>query len=196
MPKIVSEEERKLTQEAIYEKTVRLIKDKGIRTVTVDDIVTAVGIGKGSFYTYYQSKEACLFDVIKRCESEAFTRMEEMISSGCSNKEKVIQLLKELFVSRDSLATSINQLDVEVLLRKLPPEYRVAENEKSENNFQKALHFLNVTEQQVEVVALLTDCLSYAACNQSYSQNGIEKSLDILINAIADFITDKRGNTI
>ena len=52
MPKIVSEKERKLIQEAIYEKTVRLIKDKGIRAVTVEDIVTAVGIGKGSFYTY------------------------------------------------------------------------------------------------------------------------------------------------
>lgn len=141
MPKIVSEEERKLTQEAIYEKTVRLIKDKGIRTVTIDDIVTAVGIGKGSFYTYYPSKEACLFEVIKRCEKEAFSRMEKMLSSGYSDREKIIQLLKEIFVSRDSLVTSINQLDVEVLLRKLPPEYRVEENEKSENNFQKALQF-------------------------------------------------------
>lgn len=193
MPKIISEEERKLTQEAIYEKTVRLIKDKGIR-VTVDDIVTAVGIGKGSFYTYYPCKEACLFEVIKRCEREAFSRIEEIISSGYSDKEKIIKLLKEIFVSRDSLFTSINQLDVEVLLRKLPHEYRMAENEKSKNNFQKAINLLNLTEQQVEVVAILTDCLGYAACNQSYTQYGIEKSLDIIINAIADFITDKRGN--
>lgn len=193
MPKIVSEEERKLIKEAIYEKTVRLIKDKGMRTVTVDDIVTAVGIGKGSFYTYYPSKEACLFETIKRCEREAFSRIEEMISSGYSNKEKVVTLLKEIFVSQNSLFTSIKQHDVEVLLRKLPPEYRMTENEKSENNFQRALHFLNVTEEQMEVVALLTDCLSYAASNQSYSQNGTEKSLDILINAIADFINDHRG---
>lgn len=193
MPKIVSQEERKLTQEAIYEKTVRLIKDKGIRTVTVDDIVTAVGIGKGSFYTYYSSKEACLFETIKRCEREAFSRVEKVLSSGYSDREKIIQLLKEIFVSRDSLVTSINQRDVEVLLRKLPPEYRVVENEKSENNFQKALQFLNVTEDQLEVIASLTDCLSYAAGNQSYTQKGIEKSVDILINAIADFITGKQG---
>lgn len=193
MPKIISEEERKLTQKAIYEKTVRLIKDKGIRTVTVDDIVTAVGIGKGSFYTYYPSKEACLFEVIKRCEREAFSRMEKMLSSGYSDREKIIQLLKDIFVSRESLVTSINPRDVEVLLRKLPPEYRMVENKKSENNFQKALRFLDVTDEQMEVVASLTDCLSYAAGSQSYTQKGIEKSVDILINAIADFITDKRG---
>jgi len=194
MPKIVSEEERKLTQEAIYEKTVRLIKEKGIRTVTVDDIVTAVGIGKGSFYTYYPCKEACLFEVIKRCEREAFSRIEEITSSDYSDKEKIIQLLKEIFVSQDSLFTSINQLDVEVLLRKLPHEYRMAENEKRENNFQKTINLFNLTEQQVEVVAILTDCLGYAAGTQSYTQYGIEKSLDIIINAIADFITDKRGD--
>ena len=196
MPKIVSEEERKLIQEAIYKKTIRLIKDKGIRAVTVEDIVTAVGIGKGSFYTYYQSKEACLFDVIKQCERDTFARMEELGSSAYSDKEKVTQLLKEIFISPDSLATSFNQLDVEILLRKLPPKYRAAENEKSESNFQKALQFFHVTEQQMEIIALLTDCLSYAASNQSYSQNGVEKSLDILINAIADFITDKRRDTI
>lgn len=189
MPKIVTNEERELIREAIYEKTVQLIKEKGIRAITVDDVVRAVGIGKGSFYSYYPSREACLFEVIKRCEREVFSRMEKMMSSIHSDKERAIQLLKGIFTSRDSLFTSINQLDVELLLRKLPPEYRVAENEKIENNFQKALQLMNLSEQRMEVVALLTDCLSYAASSQSYSQNGIEKSLDILINAIADYIT-------
>lgn len=190
MPKIVTNEERTLIREAIYEKTVQLIKEKGVKAVTVDDIVQAVGIGKGSFYSYYPSRETCLFEVIKRCESEAFSRMEGMMPFIHSDKEKAIQLLKEIFTSRDSLFTSINQLDVEVLLRKLPPEYRMAENKKIENNFQKALQLLNLSNQRMEVVALLTDCLSYASSSQSYSQNGIEKSLDIIINAIADYIIE------
>lgn len=193
MPKIVTSQERELIKEALYEKTVQLIKEKGIKAVTVDDVVQAVGIGKGSFYSYYPSRESCLFEVIKRCEREVFSRMEEVMSSVYSDKERVIQLLKEIFTSRDSLFTSINRLDVEVLLRRLPPEYRVAENEKFENNFQKALQLMNLSEQRMEVVALLTDSLSYAASSPSYSPNGIEKSLNILINAIADYITGE-GN--
>lgn len=190
MPKIVTDEERALIKEAIYSKTIQLIKKKGIKAVTVDDIVQAVGIGKGSFYSYYSSREACLFEVIKRSEREVFSRMEEMMVSIHSDKERVIKLLKEIVVSQDSLFSSINTFDVEVLLRKLPAEYRMAENEKVENNFQKALQLLNLNEQSMEVVALLMDCLSYAASNPSYSQNGIKKSLDILINAIGDFITE------
>lgn len=195
MPKTVSEEERRLTKEAIYEKTVQLIKEKGIRSVTVDDIATAVGIGKGSFYAYYPSKEACLFEVIKRFERELFSRIEEIMTSAYSDKEKTVSLLKEIYTAQGSLITSVNQTDVEVLLRKLPPAYREMEEEKAENNFQKALQLLNLDNQRMEAVALLTDCLSYAASNQSYSRNGTKEALEILINAIADFIT-QGGNGI
>jgi len=192
MPKIVSEEERKLTKEAICEKVVQLIKKKGIKAVIVDDIIHAVGIGKGSFYTYYPSREACLFEVIKRYEQDVFLRMEEIMTSVNSDKNKAVFLLKEIYTSEDSLITSINQTDVEALLRKLPTEYRKMENEKFENNFQKALRLMNLDEKRMEVVALLTDCLSYAASNQSYSKNSTEIALDILVNTIADIIT--KGN--
>lgn len=197
MPKIVSEEERRLTREAIYEKTVQLIKEKGIRSVTVDDIANAVGIGKGSFYAYYPSKEACLFEVIKRCEREVFSRVEEIMTmtSDYSNRDKAVRLLKEIYTAQDSLITSVNQTDVEVLLRKLPAEYREMEKEKSENNFQKALQLMNLDNQRMEVVALLTDCLSYAASNQLYSPSGTKDALDILINAVADFVI-QGGNGI
>lgn len=191
MPKIVSEEERRLTKEAIYKRTVHLIKEKGIRSVSVDDITTAVGIGKGSFYAYYPSKEICLFEVIKQCERESFSQMEEIMKLDYSDKAKAVCLLKTIFTAEDSLVTSINQTDVEVLLRKLPPEYREREQDKSENNFQNALKLMNLSLQEMEVVALLTDCLSFAASNKLYSQHGTVEALDIMINAIADFITKK-----
>ncbi|MGL9730350.1 TetR/AcrR family transcriptional regulator [Enterococcus sp. DIV0756] len=193
MPKIVTEQERENIKESIYEKTKQLIKDKGIKAIIVNDIVQSVGIGKGSFYTYYPSREACLYEVIKRYERETFTQIEEMMSSAQTDKERVIQLLKKIFASPDSLFTSINQFDVEVLLRKLPPEYMVAEKEKMHNNFQRALQFLNLNEQCMETVAILTDCLSHAANSHSYSQEGINASLDILINAIANYVTEQGG---
>lgn len=191
MPKIVTAQERALTKEAIYEKTKRLIKEKGMNAVTVDDIVRAVGIGKGSFYSYYPSKESCLFEVIKRFESEMFTRIDIIMSSANSDRERITQLLKEIFMSKDSLFTSINQLDVEVLLRKLPPEYRVAENEKSDGNFQRAMQFLHLDEHRMEIVAMFTDCLSLTAGNPAYSQKGKEEFSNILIDAIADYIVEE-----
>lgn len=191
MPKIVSEKERKLTLDAIYEKTVALIKENGIRTITVDDITTAVGMGKGSFYSYYPSKEACLFEVIKRCEREFFSRIEGFMRTNHPHRERIVYLLKEVYTAKDSLVTSITQTDVEVLLRKLPPEYTKMEKEKSEHNFQRALAFMNLTPPQMEVVALLSDCLAYAASNHTYSPAGTDTVLDILIHSIADYIVQE-----
>lgn len=192
MPKIVTDQERELIKEAIYEKTKQLIKEKGIKVVTVNDIAQAVGIGKGSFYFYYPSREACLFEVLKRFEREMFSRIDRIMSSADTDKEKTIQLLKEIFMSKDSLFTAINQLDIEVLLRKLPPEYRTAEDEKSVNNFQRAMQFLNLDENRMEVVAMFTDCLGYVAGNQAYSQKGKEEFSNTLINIMADYMIEEK----
>lgn len=68
MPKIISEAEKQLTQDSIYEAGIALIRKKGMKHVTVDDIVNAVGIGKGSFYSYYPSIEELLYNIMKRAE--------------------------------------------------------------------------------------------------------------------------------
>ena len=188
MSKIVSEEERALTKEAIYEKTVQLIRKKGLRAITVDDIVNAVGIGKGSFFTYYPSKEVCLYEAISQWEKKIFSKIEEIMTSVYSEKDKAVAVLKEIYIAEDSLMTVINQTDKEILLRKLPAEYREIETGKSENNFQKALQHMNLNNQQMEVIALLTDCLNLVASNKNFSHSGKKEALDVLINAMADLI--------
>ena len=188
MPKIVSEEERKLTKEAIYDKTVDLIRSKGLRAVTVDDIAGAVGIGKGSFYAYFPSREVCLYKTVLRFEKAALSRLESIFASGSSDRDKTIAFLNEVFVSQDSLASAVNPVDKEALLRKLPAEYREAEKGKSVDHMQSAIGFLSISPGQMEVVALLMDCLAYMASNNSYSKEGIEKTQALLIDTIADFI--------
>ena len=188
MPKVVSEEEQKLTEEAIYEKAVELIKQKGLRAVTVNDIVQAVGIGKGTFYAYFPSKEVCLFKTILRFEKAAFLKFESILTSERSDKDKVVLLLNEVFVSEDSLITAVSPTDKEALLRKLPAEYREAEKEKSENHMVKALPFLNLNHEQMEVVALSMDGLNYMASNKMYGKEIVKTAQGLLINAISNFI--------
>ena len=193
MPKIVSQEERALTKQAIYEKTVQLIKQKGMRAITVDDIVGAVGISKGAFYTYFPSKEICLYEVILQYEKNIFSKIEATITSVYSEKDKVVFLLSELFISEDSLMTSISPMDKEILLRKLPAEYHEKEKEKSEDHFQKVLLLMKLDHQQMEVVALLVDCLSFMASNKDYSRTGTKEAQDVLINTISDFVMSAKN---
>ena len=70
MPKIISNREKEMILDAIYQSTIKLIKEKGLRSVTVDEITQNVNIAKGSFYKYYLTKEECLYQVIKRSERD------------------------------------------------------------------------------------------------------------------------------
>lgn len=189
MPKIVSENERRLTKESIHTKTIQLIKEKGVRSVTVEDIASAVGIGKGSFYTYYPSKEACLYEVIHRCEIEAFERITEITTAHHSHREKMVSILTEIYNAEDSLLAFVGQDDIEMLLRKLPAEYHDRTQQKGENNFQTALKLLNLEHHQMEVVAVLIDCLSHAASSREYSRFGKNEAINIMIYAMVDYIT-------
>lgn len=191
MPKIITEAERKLVRDAIYDSTISLIKQKGIRKVTVDDITTAVGISKGSFYSYYPSKEVCLYKVLKRSEEESFTRMESILAQDLHDKERIIQFLHEVFLSSDSIILHLSPTDFEVLMRKLPLKYREREQKKSEDHFQRSLKLLKTDINKMETVAMLTDCLSIVASNNVFTEKGKQETLDILIMAIANYLSEE-----
>lgn len=189
MPKIVSEEERSLVKNAMYDSTVGLIRKKGIRKVTVDDITEAVGISKGAFYMYYPSKEVCIYEVLKQNEKELFARMELIMQQDLRDKERSARMLREVMLSDDSLGFYVSPADLEILLRKLPAEYRERENRKSDDYFLRSLELLKVGNDKMEAVAMLTDCLGVVASNEKFSEKGKQKALDVLVTAMADYIS-------
>lgn len=192
MPKIVSEAEREQVREAIYEKTIALIRQKGIKGVTVDDIVAAVGISKGAFYAYYPSKEVGLYEVLKRSEADLFARMEAIMSRKALDKERVERFFREVFLATDSVVLYLSPTEHETLLRKLPAEYRARENKKSADYFQRSMELLGVGTDKMEAVAMLTDCLGVIATNSMFSEKGKQQALDVLIDAISSYLSEER----
>ncbi|MBM4440653.1 MAG: TetR/AcrR family transcriptional regulator [Candidatus Rokubacteria bacterium] len=54
------------TREAVLEAATRLIHLKGYRHTTLDDVLSASGVGKGNFYHYFKSKEDLGFAILDR----------------------------------------------------------------------------------------------------------------------------------
>ena len=50
----------------IIEKSRELFKEKGYNETKVEDITKALGISKGSFYTYFKSKEEVSIEILKK----------------------------------------------------------------------------------------------------------------------------------
>ena len=63
MPKTYSAEERNNIISRLKEEANILMREKGVKKTTVDELVKRVGIPKGTFYLFYPSKEMLFFDV-------------------------------------------------------------------------------------------------------------------------------------
>ncbi|MCM3634066.1 TetR/AcrR family transcriptional regulator [Paenibacillus camelliae] len=194
MPKIISEHERAKTKNAIFENTKKLIcTNNGIKNITVDDIAKSVGMGKGSFYSYYNSKEECLYDVIKKWETALFEQFETIMKTEMMQREKITMFIRERYLSEDSISRYVSPTDMDILLRKLPSEFSEAENEKSKKNMEETMKMFNINIVQMEVLGALLDCVGNLNNNTSISIQGKTEAIDRLIIAIVDYIEESEG---
>jgi len=102
-----------------------LFTQYGLKKTSVDEIVKACGIAKGSFYAFFQSKEELYYTIMQEEETFKDQKIREMLNSERSPKE----LLKGLFdLSFEMLETNpflkrVQQRDeYELLIRKLPKD--------------------------------------------------------------------------
>jgi AcrR family transcriptional regulator len=74
----------------------RLLAHYGYRKITMDDLASEVGIGKGSIYLYFRSKEDLLYSHIDRVVRQLIERLERVLRSTLSPGDK----LREMIVLR------------------------------------------------------------------------------------------------
>lgn len=66
----------------IVDAARRLFSTKGYNKCTINDILDAVGIAKGTFYYYFSSKEEVLDAIINRVAEIVVARAEEVVSNS------------------------------------------------------------------------------------------------------------------
>lgn len=86
------------TRNKIFEVSTRLFKEKGIENTTVDEIVKEAGIGKGTFFNYFPSKNSLLIYFAQQKEELTYSRIKNEILKSSSTKEKIINAL--VFVAK------------------------------------------------------------------------------------------------
>lgn len=147
MPKSYSDQEREYIKQRLKEEAAACMAQYGIRRTTVDELVKRVNIPKGTFYLFYKSKELLLFDVILEQHEIVDQKLYEAVSKISGSEftvEKLTDVIFQFFKMAEEMPVLklLNSDEVELLMRKLPPEV-VAE------------HFGNDADMIEKVFALL-----------------------------------------
>lgn len=125
MPRPWSEEEKKIIKKSLIKEGRKLFEKYGLQKTTLDEIVSAARISKGSFYRFYQSKEELYFDVLDEVEREFKEKMfNDVFKSGISRKDSFKDFLIQMIelLTTMPLYKEITSSNYELLLRKLPEE--------------------------------------------------------------------------
>jgi AcrR family transcriptional regulator len=83
-------------REAILDATDRLLSTRGYQKMTIDDLAQEVGIGKGSVYLHFSSKEEIVLSHIDRIVE----RLKEKLSAVAAKNSPIEKRLKEMLLTR------------------------------------------------------------------------------------------------
>lgn len=125
MPKGFSDHERERIHAQLLEKGQMLFGTFGLKKTSVENITNAVGISKGAFYIFYQSKEELFLDILEQFEADfQQSILREVTQQNVHPKQRFRQMLqKALELRKTNLFFShFGQEEYEALVRKLPEE--------------------------------------------------------------------------
>ena len=105
---------KEAVKDAILDATDRLLARFGYRKMTVDDIAAEAGIGKGSIYLHFSSKEEVVLSHIDRIIDRLRERLKEIANSDATAAERLrLMLLTRVLFRFDSIqhyTQSLNDL--------------------------------------------------------------------------------------
>lgn len=125
MPRF-SSAEKDLIRQKLRREGERLFVCFGLKKVSVDEIVQAAGIAKGSFYSFYTNKEHLYLDIAANLQWKMWREMDEFLNQNRSLPPR--ELCKQCFLwmfqelERYPMLKQANSETAEYLYRKLPPE--------------------------------------------------------------------------
>jgi AcrR family transcriptional regulator len=105
---------KEAVKDAILDATDRLLARFGYRKMTVEDIAVEVGIGKGTIYLHFTSKEEIVLSHVDRIVERVKERLKEIAKSDRTAAERLrIMLLTRVLFRFDSIqhyTQSLNDL--------------------------------------------------------------------------------------
>jgi AcrR family transcriptional regulator len=87
-------------REAILDATDRLLSTSGYRKMTIDDLAREVGIGKGSVYLHFASKEEIALSHVDRIVERLKARLLKIAGEQTSSEARLRRMLAERVLYR------------------------------------------------------------------------------------------------
>jgi AcrR family transcriptional regulator len=124
MPAIFNEQNREAVRQNMLENGFELLKKYGFKRMTVADIAKACGLAKGTFYTFFPSKEEFIYQIVLNRRNMVRQKYIDMAAEhGKLGREQFLEFL-QFFQSKDINAYQyLTNKEMNYLAAKWPREH-------------------------------------------------------------------------
>ena len=154
-----TEYETERLRKALLKETRHCAVTLGMKKTSVDQLTKAVGIAKGSFYKFYESKEMLFFAVLEGIHSELYGVADQALSETASlpTSERVAKAIlavcKRLSDTGDMIFI---ENDAKLLLQRLPEEVKKVHYHDDETHIRQLLEKYDLVPKSGTSLAVAT----------------------------------------
>lgn len=190
MPKIFSENDYIVIKKKLLEIGLEKLKTQRYKAISLEEVTSEAGIAKGTFYRFFESKEAYFYEVMHLIKENNRIEFKKLVADGCPKKEQVERCLMHRYCEVKTVYDYFTPEEMKLIVRKLP-------NGDSANDsveFAKELlsylaHSRNV---KPEVVVNLLNILGMAAMNRGMLHDQeYRTTIGLLVKTVVNYIFEE-----
>lgn len=177
MPKGFSDKGKDIITHKLLAECKRNWQKYGYKKTSIDILCRNVGISKGAFYIFFESKECLFYQVIIQTQEQLYELVEQLLIINPS-KYGIAKALKEVFTEycSSSFMYDTKSADFQAFLNKLSPVKRNELNNLSYARAQFMLQkpFLTLRVEEELAMSILTAMLTIVSQKDNMQTNVID----------------------
>lgn len=195
MPRFGEQEKERIYNKLLTEGE-RLFTLYGIKKVTIDDLVAAVGIAKASFYTFFECKEYLFLDIVQSIQQSIFTEIDTLLkkNKNLSGAERVRQVFDAMYklMLQYPILVQIDTVTMELIARKVSKERLQAFQEQNFDAAQSLYHHGLRFSCDIQTVSYAFQAIYHSWIFLSDKGEEIQASVtDILLRGVISQVVTK-----
>ncbi|HUI69733.1 MAG TPA: TetR/AcrR family transcriptional regulator [Spirochaetia bacterium] len=201
MPKAFTDADRRRIRERLIAAGKKLINRVGIRQLVVDDAAREAGISKGSFYSFFPSREDFILSVFESWEKEYRSALIQEVTEGKgSARDKIERFFLGTFaiLDREPGLAQLGIKDIQTIVDRLPPE-RLEAHQAEDNRVLKQTIGTWVSNGMLDpglvsaFRGLVPALFSIAVHKEDFPPGTYEPAVRLIAESLAVRMTSKGG---
>jgi AcrR family transcriptional regulator len=142
-----SQDERDKLKAALLKAAQQCAAKYGMKKTSVDDLAASVGISKGMFYKFYQSKEMLFFEMMEQLHTRIYGKAKEVLVNRLdlpAGERMAEAFLAAIATMEETAMLDFYENDLNYLLRKIPDDILKAHYHSDEQHIQALMELAGV----------------------------------------------------